>query len=89
MASNPAQLTDIVCDSTTQEWFFGSLAAVDNIPMDALKAEICMPGFEQTMLGDIMGMYDVQGYIVDVSISGIMSQYWCQFKQLSQNATFT
>lgn len=65
--TNPAKLTDIVCDSTTQEWFFGSLAAVDNIPMDGLKSEICYPGFEQEMLNDIMGMYDVQGYITNVS----------------------
>mgnify|MGYP001796300885 CR=1 FL=1 len=56
-----------MCDSTTQEWFFGSLAAVDNIPMDGLKSEICYPGFEQEMLNDIMGMYDVQGYITNVS----------------------
>ena len=34
--------------------------------MDGLKSEICYPGFEQEMLNDIMGMYDVQGYITNV-----------------------
>lgn len=67
LSSNPAQIAAIVCDSAQQEWFFGSLSALDSIPMDALKSEICIPGFEQEMYNELMGMYDVQGYIVGVS----------------------
>lgn len=67
LSTNPVQLTGIICDSTTQEWFFGSVGALDNLPMDDLKAEICVPNFEQEMLNELVGLYDIQNYVTDVS----------------------